>query len=236
MSPIGKIRSRPIALPIHPSPKDLLDHSRIFLKADLAYLVGLGAAATAFQLSANDFVLHIGTFAYFPWVFCVIAMLDAVIYSHRYSRWINPGPSKWSLFSDSVLHMMSTCQTIYHALFLTFLVVGLAAYAQGQGRAYAEIDAMAQLQTAVEIHILETGQTPKAIDDLKQTDATLKAIYLIGKNLIKIEKPANLKYRILLAGRDGKLGTPDDAEITPEVKLRGIADEFIGRNTAKSKN
>ncbi|HKT68401.1 MAG TPA: hypothetical protein VJP83_03140 [Terriglobales bacterium] len=67
--------------------KELLDHSRIFLKLDLAYLVAAGAVFTGLKLEIDDVLINFGPFAVIPFVFSALVLVDGAIYSGLYALW-----------------------------------------------------------------------------------------------------------------------------------------------------
>lgn len=192
------------------SAKDLLDHARQFLRLDLAYVVALGAAITVLQLNGRDLLDIANEWKQVAQTYAYLLLFDSALYAWLFALWVGlPGVAS---FTPYRLHRwFMVAQPIAHAFFIVATVTGAAAYAGGMGSAYAEYDAMADVQSRVELFIAQHGRVPAAVGELGGSVGLKRSLNVLGgASMIRIEGDPKRKYKITFALRDRVFGTDDD--------------------------
>lgn len=209
--------------------KDLLDHSRIFLKLDFGYLIALGAVFTGLKLEVDDVLSNFGTFSFLPWFFSVVVTVDAGIYLTLYEDWAklrNRAPRRWEW---PALQILMRFQVLLHLAFFMHLLVSVTGYAQGSFDQIKRYEAMARIQNGVDLAIIKTGKVPENLSELPQKEYYLSAISKLGLNNISIKHTEGKSYTLIFAGNDGQFGTRDDDEYTDKVSASDIYDQLWGK-------
>lgn len=207
--------------------KELLDHSRLFLKLDLGYLVAAGAVFTGLKLEVNDVLGNFGTFRLLVFAFAVLVAVDAAIYSGLYGNWarlLTKAPSKQS---RPLMRVTPQVQILLHTIFFTGLVSFLSGYAQATFDGMRELEAKARIQLGVDLTIARTGEVPATLSALPQVPLYQRAIEKIGAHNICIKSTGQTTYVLTFAGEDGMFDTADDDDYTEQDSVRQLYDAIF---------
>ncbi|WP_418118294.1 hypothetical protein [Variovorax sp. 350MFTsu5.1] len=209
--------------------KELLDHSRIFLKLDLAYLVAAGAIFTGLKLEIDDVLINFGTYWFVPWFFVALVSVDALAYQGLYNAWTRHlAPTPAAQPGGRALFVLTQMQVPLHLFFFTTLVVYLTGFAQGSFDAMREYEAKARIQRSIDLSIAETGKVPEDIAALAQTSYLRKALEKIRRGDVRIKATGGTSYTLTFAGKDHEFGTPDDDEYSNQISAAKIYDQLYG--------
>lgn len=207
--------------------KELLDHSRLFLKLDLGYLVAAGAVFTGLKLEVNDVLGNFGTFRLLVLAFALLVAMDAANYSGLYASWARLLTKSPENHDAPILRVAPRVQILLHTGFFVGLVGFLSGYAQATFDGMRELEAKARIQLAVDLTIARTGKVPTTLSALPQVPLYQNAIAKIGDNNIRIKATSGTTYVLTFAGEDGVFDTADDDDYTDKESARQLYDAMF---------
>lgn len=203
--------------------KEMLDHARLFIHLDFAYLVALGAAITTLKVDPYELVRLAVVFQVVSIAFFLVLLTDVFVYSRLYSRWAPTlGPVSQSI-PEWLFRSLSSSQPYLHFIFVLLALGSLAAYSRGTFEAREEFSAMATIQDGVDNYLLENKKVPASVDILTVNRRVHRAIERLGGSAaIRLRADGQEKYILTFAGRDGEFGTDDDDAVSGLVSLRDV--------------
>lgn len=212
--------------------RELLDRAKRYKKLSLTYLISLGAIITALQLSVYTLIEITANFWFVILASALLLIVDSVIEEVILNDWIATKENKPLQYKSAVWLNICKFQSLLHLSFIIFILAIIIGFSRGYSAADEEYRLRASIQDAVEIFISNNGYPPSSIYELFDYQPDVAQTYsLLKGEPIRFETMNNNDYRIIFAGRDKKLDTPDDYVATPELKLRDIIREFDMRNS-----
>ena len=112
--------------------KEMLDHSRLFLKLDATYLIAAGAILAYLKLNIHAILYQFGTYQLVPLGFVLLVSIDVLVYQHLFRIWMETPASKYvaSRFTK-VMEQLAASQPFIHLFFLTMLLNFVIGFASG---------------------------------------------------------------------------------------------------------
>lgn len=208
--------------------KDLRDHTRAFLKLDLAYLAAGGAIITALKFGQNQLIEFGANVAMIVFALVFIGAVDTVIHTLVFNDWLSARTGSGKRQSSRLLRFLLDAQIFVHFIFVSSLVVVAVGFASGSQSVLTQLEARVMLQEEVELFIAQKGSPPKSMRELKATRSNLISIIekLDGEE-VRIEPTGPKSYKLTFAGWDKTLGTADDVIATQAVLLREVFESFV---------
>ena len=209
--------------------KEILDHSRLFLKLDATYLVALGAAVTFLKLNTQTIFYQYGTYSVISLCFLLLVLIDVFVYQHLLKIWMQiPGAKSEDSRFSGIMQALISSQPSIHFIFLAMVLSFSQGLASGRVSIIDQLEAKARIQSLVEDFLGESGSLPTSLSQLKQGQYLQDAIDTLKGEKIQISKPKDAKYLIIFSGSDGIFGTSDDDKLLPHQRLRDFVDRQKG--------
>lgn len=216
--------------------KEILDHSRLFLKLDATYLVALGATVTFLKFNTQTIFYQYGTYSVISLSFLLLVLIDVFVYQHLLKIWMEiPGAKSEDTRFSGIMRAVTASQPFIHFIFLTMVLSFSQGFASGRVAIIDQLEAKARIQSLVEDFLGETGSLPTSLSQLKQGQYLQDAIDTLKGEKIQISKPKDAKYLITFSGPDGIFGTSDDDTLLPYHQLRDFVDRQKGNKLAPSR-
>ena len=199
--------------------KELRDMCRNFVKLDLAYLVGIGSVFTALKMGKHDILNTAAGFQEVIYAFLFILFIDLCAEYVLLHEWIaSRDVSAKRLNAYFVKLLTCRLQPLVHFLFLSAILVGIAAFGEGRKLAMDRYDAYGSIQLELDRFITKHGRVPKDVDELRKFEPRVNTPlkFLQGES-VQIAPEGATAYRLTLSAHHHGI-REDDVVITPELK------------------
>jgi hypothetical protein len=203
--------------------RELREHTRSFIKLDLAYLAAGGAIVTALKLGRSE-LLEFGANAYLiAFALSVVITMDVIIESMVFQHWLAARSGSTKRPSVKAMQVLLDLQPKVHWVFVVGLILGATGFALGVEDVRKQIESRATLQESVDLFMIEKGRPPADITELrKYSSRAERAAAQLGGEAIIIEPRNTNGYKLTFAGDDHALGTEDDMVVTEDFSLRRV--------------
>ena len=209
--------------------KELREHTRLFLKLDLAYLVAGGTIVTALKISRGELIEFGAALGFVVFAFVAIGVFDTTIDSLVFKDWLSARTGDGKRQPTGRIRVLLDIQPSIHLLFIAALLMYSVGFATGAQGSITRIEGRVMLQEEVEFHLKETGTSPRSLEELQAANRRINGILakLDGEPVI-IEANGPKSYRIIFGGWDKTIGTQDDEVVTQEYLIREAFERLFG--------
>lgn len=201
--------------------KELREHTRLFLKLDLAYLVAGGAIVTALKIGRGELIEFGAALEFVVFAFVALGLIDTIIDSLVFNDWLSARTSEGKRQPTRLIRILLGIQPTLHLFFVAGLLIWFVGFAKGAQDSITRIEGRVMFQEEVELYLKETGSPPRSLEELKAANRRINGVLakLDGES-VTVEATGPESYRITFGGWDKTVGTQDDEVVTQEFLLR----------------
>ena len=210
---------------------ELRDTARGYKKLDYAYIAAAGAIIATFKLKGYPLYEFTSQFWTLIVIFIGVFLYDTLVESFFFEKWIDLKTGKQNIkLSDKILLRLSGSQSLIHFIFISLIVLGVAAFSKGSIRAINDLAARAEIQSYVNKYIDNHKTVPASIEQVIKVYPNVEKYHeVLEKQPIRIKSQKKNKYVVTFSGNDKKLDTDDDSYTDDTIKLMDIYEKLYGK-------
>ena len=153
--------------------------------------------------------------------FLVIFVTDTFVEQFVFEDWIAAKTNATNRQTIKAIKRALGLQPYLHLLFVGGLIVYVLGFSRSATSIKSTEEAWVGIQENTETYIARNHRPPFSIEELIVDEPSTSRWYdALDRQPTRFETLEKNRYRILFAGDDGELGTPDDFVILSDVKLK----------------